>query len=280
MRTLIVFSCGLLLLAACGNKAEKKADEKLTSALNAYKHGNYDEAKRQINSIKTLYPKAFEARKAGQDLMLDVEQNAQKQKLDSLNELLRIHLEALDAMKGDYTLEKDTAYQEIGNYLWPTQVIEKNLHRSFLRFQTDERGMLSMTSIYCGGNNIHHSSIKATLPDGTFAETPVSYDRYETTDLDEKIEKADYKGEDTYNFIRFVALNKDKKIRIEYRGDRKYTTTMSPSDCLAAERIYELAGVLAGITELKKAQEAAQLKIGFIDEKKERKEQQKKAEKE
>ena len=170
------------------SKAEKKADEKLTSALNAYKHGNYDEAKRQINSIKTLYPKAFEARKAGQDLMLDVEQNAQKQKLDSLNDLLRIHLEALDAMKGDYTLEKDTAYQEIGNYLWPTQVIEKNLHRSFLRFQTDERGMLSMTSIYCGGNNIHHSSIKATLPDGTFAETPVSHDRYETTDLDEKIE--------------------------------------------------------------------------------------------
>ena len=96
MRTLIVFSCSLLLLAACGNKAEKKADEKLTSALNAYKHGNYDEAKRQINSIKTLYPKAFEARKAGQDLMLDVEQNAQKQKLDSLNEL-----ELLDKKAGE-----------------------------------------------------------------------------------------------------------------------------------------------------------------------------------
>ena len=39
----------------------------------AYERGDYEEAKLQIDSIKILYPKAFEARKAGQALMLDVE---------------------------------------------------------------------------------------------------------------------------------------------------------------------------------------------------------------
>ena len=38
-----------------------------------------EEAKTQIDSIKILYPKAFEARKAGQELMLDVELKAQQE---------------------------------------------------------------------------------------------------------------------------------------------------------------------------------------------------------
>lgn len=67
------------------------------------------------------------------------------------------------------------------------------MHRSFLRFQVDELGKMSMTSIYCGSGNIHHVGVKVIAPDGSFAETPASKDSYETTDMNEKIEKADYK---------------------------------------------------------------------------------------
>lgn len=72
MKKLIIFFCGTLALTACGNGIEKKANEKLTVARAAYERGDYEEAKTQIDSIKILYPKAFEARKAGQELMLDV----------------------------------------------------------------------------------------------------------------------------------------------------------------------------------------------------------------
>ena len=76
MKKLIIFFCGTLALTACGNGIEKKANEKLTIARAAYERGDYEEAKTQIDSIKILYPKAFEARKAGQELMLDVELKA------------------------------------------------------------------------------------------------------------------------------------------------------------------------------------------------------------
>ena len=69
MKKLIIFFCGTLALTACGNGIEKKANEKLTIARAAYERGDYEEAKTQIDSIKILYPKAFEARKAGQELM-------------------------------------------------------------------------------------------------------------------------------------------------------------------------------------------------------------------
>ena len=156
MKKLIIFFCGTLALTACGNGIEKKANEKLTIARAAYERGDYEEAKTQIDSIKILYPKAFEARKAGQELMLDVELKAQQEILAFLDSALQAKQAAFDAIKGKYTLEKDAEYQQVGNYIWPTQAIEKNLHRSFLRFQVSEQGIMSMTSIYCGAGNIHH----------------------------------------------------------------------------------------------------------------------------
>ena len=85
MKKLIIFFCGTLALTACGNGIEKKANEKLTVARAAYERGDYEEAKLQIDSIKILYPKAFEARKAGQALMLDVETKAQQKTLAYLD---------------------------------------------------------------------------------------------------------------------------------------------------------------------------------------------------
>ena len=100
MKKLIIFFCGTLALTACGNGIEKKANEKLTIARAAYERGDYEEAKTQIDSIKILYPKAFEARKAGQELMLDVELKAQQEILAFLDSALQAKQAAFDAIKG------------------------------------------------------------------------------------------------------------------------------------------------------------------------------------
>lgn len=271
MKHLIILFCGALALAACGNGIEKKANEKLTVAQAAYERGDFEEAKLQIDSIKILYPKAFETRKAGQELMLLVERKAQQKTLAYLDSTLQVKQQELNAIKGKFKLEKDAEYQTVGNYLWPTQTVEKNMHRSYLRFQVNEQGVMSMTSIYCGGSNIHHTAVKVMAPDGSFAETPASKDSYETTDLNEKIEKADYKLGEDGNVISFLNQNKDQNIRVEYVGDRKFTTTLSPTDRQAVASVYELAQILSAITQIQKEQEAAKLKIGFINKKEERK---------
>ena len=90
---------------------------------------------------------------------------AQQEILAFLDSALQAKQAAFDAIRGKYTLEKDAEYQQVGNYIWPTQAIEKNLHRSFLRFQVSEQGIMSMTSIYCGAGNIHHVGVKVTTPD-------------------------------------------------------------------------------------------------------------------
>ena len=132
---------------------------------------------------------------------------------------------------------------------------------------------MSMTSIYCGPSNIHHISVKVIAPDGSFAETPASKDSYETTDLGEKIEKADYKIGEDGNVIGFLYLNKDKNIKVNYQGERPYSTTMTPADRQAVASVYELAQLLSSITEIKKEMEEANLKIEFVKRKMQEKEE-------
>lgn len=261
--SLIALSC---LLASCGNM-EKKAAAKLDEARAAYEAGNYSEAKVQIDSIKILYPKAYDIRREGIYLMQDVELAEQEKTVAYLDSVLNEKQKELNTLKSRFVLEKDTAYQRIGHYLAPAQVIERNLHRSYLRFQTDETGLMSMTSIYCGSYNIHHTSVKVTAPDGNFAETPASRDSYETTDLGERIEKADYKLGEDGGVIGFIAANKDKNLRVNYRGDRTFTTNMMPADRKAAADVYALARLLSSITQVKKEREEARLKIQFVKKK-------------
>lgn len=271
MKKLIILACTAMLLAACGNDVEKKASEKLVAARTAFGQGDYNEAKLQIDSIKVLYPKAFEARKEGIKLMQQVELKEQSESLAYLDSMLQSKQQELEEIKGKYTLEKDPEYQRVGNYFWPSQTVEKNLHRSFLRFQVNETGEMTMTSIYCGANNIHHFAVKVIAPDGSFAETPASKDSYETTDLGEKIEKADYKMGQDGNVIGFLYLNRDKNIRVEYIGERKYTTHMTVADRQALAGVYELSQLLTSIEQIKKEMEEAKLKIEFVKKKMERK---------
>lgn len=266
MKKVILLACLCCTLFSCED-VEKKAGEKLQAAREAFELGNYNEAKILIDSIKMLYPKAFETRRAGIGLMQEVELKEQEKSLVYLDSMLQAKQKEFDAIKGKYTFEKDAEYQNIGNYLHPSQVIEKNLHRSFLRFQVDENGVMSMTSIYCGAHNIHHVAVKVTAPDGSFAETPAAKDSYETTDLGEKIEKADFKLGEDGNVMGFLYLNKDKNIKVNYRGERPYSITMTAADRQALVSVYELAQLLSSMTEIKKNMEEANLKIEFVKKK-------------
>lgn len=266
MKKAVFLACLCCTLFSCSN-VEKKAGEKLRAAREAFQRGDYSEAKIQIDSIKILYPKAFETRREGIGLMQQVELKEQEKTLVYLDSMLQDKQKEVDALKKNYTFEKDAEYQRTGNYLHPSQVIEKNLHRSYLRFQVDETGVMSMTSIYCGPHNIHHLAVKVTAPDGSFAETPASKDSYETADLGEKIEKADYKLGEDGNVIAFLNLNKDKNIRVNYLGERSYATVMTSNDRKAVAAVYELAQLLSSITEIKREMEEANLKIEFVKRK-------------
>ncbi len=88
MKKAAFLACLCCTLFSCSN-VEKKAGEKLQAAREAFERGDYSEAKIQIDSIKILYPKAFETRREGIGLMQQVELKEQekKQMLDMIPQL-------------------------------------------------------------------------------------------------------------------------------------------------------------------------------------------------
>ena len=256
----------LSLLAGCGDGGEKEAQVRLQKAEAALQQDNFSEAKLQIDSIKVLYPKAFEARKQGIKLMQQVDLKEQRKTLVYLDSMMQVKQLQLDSIKGNFVLEKDTAYQEIGNWFYPTQVVEKNTGRTFLRGQVSELGEMSLTSIYCAGGALNHTSVKVSVGD-TFAETPATKDSYTTTDLGRTIEKADYKVGEDGGVAGFIVANADKNIQLTFVGDKTYKTAMQKNDRKAIVELTELARILSGMEEIRKQQKEANLKIQFVTRK-------------
>ena len=256
----------LAVLAGCGDGGEKEAQMRLRKAEAALQQENFSEAKLQIDSIKVLYPKAFEARKQGIKLMQQVDLKEQRKTLVYLDSMMQVKQLQLDSIKGNFVLEKDTAYQEIGNWFYPTQVVEKNTGRTFLRGQVSELGEMSLTSIYCAGGALNHTSVKVSVGD-TFAETPATKDSYTTTDLGRTIEKADYKVGEDGGVVGFIVANQDKNIQLTFVGDKTYKTAMQKNDRKAIVELTELARILSGMEEIRKQQKEANLKIQFVTRK-------------
>lgn len=256
----------LSLLAGCGDGGEKEAQVRLQKAEAALQQDNFSEAKLQIDSIKMLHPKAFEARKQGIKLMQQVDLKEQQKTLVYLDSMMQVKQLQLDSIKGNFVLEKDTAYQEIGNWFYPTQVVEKNVGRSFLRAQVSELGEMALTSIYCAGGKLNHTSVKVSVGD-TFAETPLTKDSYTTTDLGRTIEKADYKVGEDGGVTGFIVANADKNIQLTFIGDKTWRTAMQKNDRKAFVELTELARILSGMEEIRKQQKEANLKIQFVTRK-------------
>ena len=256
----------LAICAGCSEGGEKEAQIRLQKAEVALQQENFSEAKLQIDSIKVLYPKAFEARKQGIKLMQQVDLKEQGKTLVYLDSMMQVKQAQLDSIKGNFVFEKDTAYQDIGNWLYPTQVVEKNVGRSFLRGQVNELGEMSLTSIYCAGGQLNHTSVKVSVGD-TFAETPMTNDSYTTTDLGRTIEKADYKVGNDGGVTGFIVANADKNIQLTFMGDKTYRTAIQKNDRKAIVELTELARILSGMEEIRKQQKEANLKIQFVTRK-------------
>jgi len=255
----------LFVLGAC-SQGNRQAQQLLDRATAAFEAGQLENSKNLIDSIKILFPKAYETRHAGNELLRQVEKGIQQRNIQFMDSTIQVRTKQVEDIRSKYAYERDTAYQQTGRFLDPSQVIEKNTSRSFLRFQTEEDGRMSITSVYVGGSNIHHTSVKVTAPDGTYAETPSSADSYETTDMGLKIEKADYPLEKDGGLTNFICQHAKDNLKMQFIGDRTVNVPLTASDRQACVKVYELSQLLSEITSIKAQIEEAQTKIRFIDE--------------
>lgn len=264
--TILATLVALLLLASCAENVDKSASRYLDAARTALADGQYADAKLLIDSIKIVYPKAFETRKAGIALLRQVEMAEAGQTLAYTDSLLALCRERIDKMVPNFLYEKDTRYEEVGRFLAPSQKVENNLERSYVRATVDETGRMLLTSIFRGGSYINHTSIRVSQGD-TWAQTPASDNLYQSADALAKTERNDFVlGQDS-GVVAFIALHAGQPLKVEYLGGKSYATTLTRSDTRAIADVYALAQQLQEATQLSAISEEASRKLSFFENK-------------
>lgn len=269
-KSAICIALAAVTLTGCSND-EKKAQARLDSARNMYERNELFAAKSEIDSIRILYPKEFKVIREGLTLMRQVEQKEAERNLAFCDSLIPIRQQELEGLKKGFNLEKDSAYNEIGNYVSKQQTIERNIQRCYIRSGVNEKGEMYLASVYFGANPLNHTGIKLSTKDGLFAETPaIPYDgglNYRFKDLGNTTEVVTYQGEKCEDAVKFIFANQKERIKVEYTGGKPYVLYIADADKKAIASTYELATVLSDIEKLTKEKEKAIKKLAYLEKK-------------
>ena len=271
MRRILAIAAISVLTISCAENVEKLAGRHLDNAKEAFSVGNYNVAKQEIDSIRILYPKAFEARKQGIKLMQQVEEAEQMRAIEYEDSMVTVAQAAFDKIKAGYAFQKDEQYQDLGLYTIKSQDPTRNTDRTYIRAQVDEMGRMTLISSYRGSSYIHHDWLRLSVGD-LYVDTPESNDRHEFKDLDVCYEWLSFINGNDGGAAAFISANKDANITYTlYRKTGPDSSKpvyknlkMTKDDRYAIAKLYELSLVLSSLDEHKKAREEADRHLKFI----------------
>lgn len=237
------------LMAGCAENVERLAQPYLNRAEQSYITKQYGLAKLQLDSIKLLYPKAFETRKQAQQLQVRVELDeavASKQYADSLLADAQARIAPLTAQ---FHLDKDARYQDVGYYYSSRHRAEQQVGRNYLRPQVSEQGECSIVAFY-RGKAVGAHTLRLTAPDGTFIELKAQAEPYVTSDALGRTERTDYIVPADANIASFVAQCKSLP-RVTLMGQSSnISLPFGKHEAETLKQVCELASLLRLINEL------------------------------
>lgn len=271
MKKTLILSAVMAIAVSCGENIEQKAGRHLDNAKEAFSLGNYNVAKQEIDSIKILYPKAFETRRQGIRLIQQIEEAEQLRIVEYEDSMIAAATTAFNTIKDRYVFEKDEEYQDLGLYTIKSQAPNRNIDRTYIRAQVDELGRMTLISSYRGSSYIHHDWLKLSVGDH-YVDTPESNDRHEFTDLGICYERLSFINGNDGGAAAFISANKDENITYTlYRKTGPESSRpvyrnlkMTKDDRYAIAQLYDLSEILLSLNEHRNLRNEADRHLKFI----------------
>ena len=267
-----VFLCSFLLLFCACNQDEQKATALLTEAKSYYEQQQYANAKLLIDSLNKTYPKEIQVRKESRNLMRTMQLDEQARNIAFCDSVLLEEKAQAEALKSQFIFEKNDEYDEIGKFLAKSQLLEKNLQKTYLRCSVNERGEMHISSVFYGDKAINHNQLKVVAPDGSYTETQVvprdgalNYSFSNGGMISEIVTYSQSKENGVIAFI--YSLSKDK-LKAELINEKKlYSFVISEADKQAIKETRDLATALTNIERLNKEIEKAKARVDYLNTK-------------
>lgn len=251
------------LIVSC-TSAEQKAQDILDETRKAVSEHRYDDARSLVDSLRSTYPTAVEARREAIVLENEFELADARRTLLTTLEDYGQEQARLDSLKPYFVLEKDAKYQAVGYYVNPEQ-IGSRMHKTALRAQVSEEGQMVLISI-CHGKRLGHKRISVSLPTGESAQTPqcISFLKHDVIGYEEE---ATYRLGEDGGVIEFITKNSGTMTVTCIGETEQKSFQLSPSDKFAVRHCYILAQQFAKVKTLSEAVEKLRLKVRFYEKK-------------
>ena len=262
-RNLLLGLVAGLMLTNCAEDVEKLAQPYLTRAQQSYETRQFALAKLQIDSIKELYPKAFEARKQAQALLIDVELAEARTSKYYTDSLIAESTARTFSLAASLYLDKDAQYQDYGTYYAARHRTEKNVGKTYLRPQTSEKdGAFTITAFY-RGKPIGAHTLRFTAPDGSYVDLQPIAAPHVMSDAAGRTERTDFAA--TPDVAHFAAQH--ASIKVTVIGDNgKAQIPFAKADAQALAQVADLATALQASITLQAQQQELTRRITFYEE--------------
>jgi len=256
----------LLLIPSCGGR-ESGAGDYLKEAGNAFEKGNYALAKMKIDSIKVLYPEAFDEIDAGFKLMQEIRMAENRRNINYCDSMLRVNYSVLSQLLNDFDYVRDSRYQEFGEYHPKIYPLRSSLDRNGLRSGVREKGVLFIESVL-SGTAIYHNQIRVTAADGSFAESGiVTADglNYRFNTLNKNYEIVRYTGDNEKGVAGYIHAYRDQPLTVHFIGNRTVKVSLSDAEKKGISNSFELSTLLLEIEQLKFEKERSEVLIRYLE---------------
>lgn len=260
----------LSLFFSCSPK-DTGATERLTMARAALSDKDFALAKMHIDSIKILFPKAYDAQRDGLALLDTVRRAENDFIIAQCESDVALLSSKIDSMKTNFAYSINKEYQDVGVYVPKDIWNNGQLTQTTLRPGVKENGELFIESIYIGGQM--HDHLKVSVKDGSFAETQTVNDdgfNFRFSNLGKQFEVIRFESNVLNNIADFIDLNKTQPITVTLEGNSKYSYQLLPNVKNAVRKSIDFSKVILLIDSLKQETEKAQFRNFKLDEKKQK----------
>lgn len=259
----------IIFLFACGTN-DDGAKLRLDAARKHYADKNYQLAKQELDSLKILYPKAFDQIRSGLAFLDTIRRAENQQIIAECDSLIAIHNPALDKMKSLFTFQQDKRYQETGAYIPKESLTGGVITGTTLRSGIGEDGVLYLESVFVGAKQ-KHNQIKVSAKDGSFVQSLVVNDdglNYRFSNMGKEYEVIRFAGRDENGIAGFIFANSNHPLTLTLEGQGRYTYNLSQTVKSAISKSFELSTMMLQLDSLKTAKEKAEYHIYYLDNKK------------
>lgn len=253
-----------IFLSGCADKEKHAANALYQRASHSFENKQYSLAKLQADSIKLLYPKAFEVRSDALRLLLQIDYAESRLGLSYTDSLLAETSKRIPTLTKGLYFDKDARYQETGTYYAPIHRSEQNTGSTYMRPQVNEHGDHSIV-VFRRGTPIEAHTLRFTAPDNTFVEISAATEPYIMTDATGRTERTDFVVRPIMSVGSFISMHSGSQIKVILIGNKgTVSIPFNKADAAALIQVYELATALCNTRELEKQQSELNRRIDFI----------------